>query len=53
MITSAITKSFANELGQALHNISSGGDTFKCALYTSLATLNADTTVLISGKSEP
>jgi hypothetical protein len=48
MITSAITKSFANELGQALHNISSGGDTFKCALYTSLATLNADTTVYSS-----
>ena len=44
-ITSAITKSFALEIGQGLHNISDGGDTFKCALYTSSATLNADTTV--------
>ena len=45
MITSAVTKSFALEIGQGLHNLSVGGDTFKCALYTDQATLNADTTV--------
>jgi len=45
MITSATTKSFYTEIGQALHNLSIGGDVFKCALYTSSATLNADTTV--------
>ena len=48
MITSATTKSFYTELGQALHNLSIGGDVFKCALYTSSATLNADTTVYSS-----
>jgi hypothetical protein len=45
MITSAITKSFVLELGQALHDLSAAGNTFKCALYTNQATLNADTTV--------
>jgi len=45
VITSATTKSFYTELGQALHNLTVGGDVFKCALYTSAATLNADTTV--------
>lgn len=45
MITSAITKSYATEVGQGLHNISVGGDIFKCALYTNQAVLNADTTI--------
>jgi len=45
MITSATCKSFYTELGQALHNITVGGDVFKLALYTSSATLNSDTTV--------
>jgi hypothetical protein len=33
------------ELGQGLHDLSTGGNTFKCALYSSQATLNAGTTV--------
>ena len=45
MIISAITKSFATEVGQGLHNMSVGGDVFKLALYTNQATLNSDTTI--------
>ncbi len=42
--TSAICSSFKQELLQGKHNFSSsGGDTFKLALYTSTATLNAST----------
>src|SRR5690242_9676121 len=48
-ITSAICTSFKTELGTATHNFTNGtGDTFKCALYTSSATLGASTTVYSS-----
>lgn len=44
-ITQAMCTSFKAELLQAEHNFkSSGGNTFKLALYTSSATINANTT---------
>ena len=44
-ITSAVATSFKGELGTATHNFTNGtGHTFKCALYTSSATLGASTT---------
>jgi len=43
-ITQAMCTSFKQELMQALHNFSSGGNAFKIALYTSSATLAASTT---------
>ena len=44
-ITSAICNSFKNELMTATHNFTaSTGNTFKIALYTSSATLDASTT---------
>ena len=44
-ISSAICSSFKQELLQGKHDFdSSGGDTFKIALYTSSATLGAATT---------
>jgi len=43
-ITQAVCSSFKKELLDGDHSFSSaGGDTFKLALYTSSATLNADT----------
>ena len=43
-ITSAICSSFKQELLQGKHNFSSsGGDTFKLAMYTNSATLGAST----------
>jgi len=45
-ITQAMCTSFKAELLQADHNFSAaGGDTFKIALYTSSATIDANTTV--------
>ena len=47
-IASAVCSSFKKELLQGYHDFDangSGGDTFKLALYTSGATLNATTTV--------
>lgn len=44
-ITSALANSFKTELGTATHNFTNGtGHTYKCALYTSAATINASTT---------
>jgi hypothetical protein len=46
-ISSAVCSSFKKELFQGYHDFDangSGGDTFKIALYTSSATLNATTT---------
>ena len=43
-ITQGFTTSFMNELMQGLHDFTTTGDTFKVALYTSSATLNASTT---------
>ena len=48
-ITSAVCTSFKVELLQGSHNFStSGGDTFKIALFTSSATLSASTTAYAS-----
>ena len=45
-ITSAVCNSFKTEVLQALHNFTaSSGNSFKLALYTSSATLNATTTI--------
>lgn len=45
-ITQAMCTSFKKELLEALHDFNaSGGNTFKVALYTSSATLDATTTV--------
>ena len=45
-ITQSITTSFKSEVLQAVHNFaSSGGDTFKIALYSSSANLSSATTV--------
>ena len=44
-ITQAMCSSFKQELLEAKHNfLNSGGDTFKIALYTSSASLDASTT---------
>jgi len=43
-ITTAMPTSFKQELLEGKHNFSSGGHTFKVALYTSSATLDATTT---------
>jgi len=44
-ITTAVPTSFKRELFEAVHNfLLSGGNTFKIALYTSSATLDASTT---------
>lgn len=44
-ITQAVCNSFKKELLDGIHNFnSSGGDTFKIALYTSSATLGSTTT---------
>ena len=45
-ITQTMCTSFKKEILEAVHNFSaSGGHTFKIALYTSSATIGADTTV--------
>jgi hypothetical protein len=45
-ITQAMCSSFKGEVMEALHDFDSvGGNTFKLALYTSAATLDASTTV--------
>jgi hypothetical protein len=43
-ITNAMPTSFKKELMEALHNFTTGGNTFKIALYTSAADLGAATT---------
>ena len=45
-ITSTLTNSFKQELFKGIHNFDQGGspDTFKLALFTNAATLNASTT---------
>jgi len=48
-ITQAMCSSFKGQILQALHDFdSAGGDTFKLALYTSAASLDANTTVYTS-----
>jgi len=43
-ITQTLCTSFKVELLQGIHDLTAAGDTFKIALYTSTATLNAATT---------
>jgi len=43
-ITQAMCTSFKKELLQAKHNFSTGGNTFRLALYTNSATMGAGTT---------
>lgn len=51
-ITTAMASSFKRQLLEAVHNfLSSGGDTFKAALYVAAATLDASTTAY-SGTNE-
>ena len=52
-ITQAMCSSFKGEVMQALHDFDSGGNTFKLALYTSSATLDASTTVYSSSNEVP
>ena len=47
-ITQAMCTSFKNELMTATHNFTNGADSFKLALYTSSATLDAATTAYSS-----
>ena len=50
--TNAITNSFKEDLLNGLHDFAVGtGDTFKLALYTSAATIGADTTSFAAGIS--
>lgn len=51
-ISTAMASSFKRQLLEAVHNfLSSGGDTFKAALYVAAATLDASTTAY-SGTNE-
>ena len=47
-ITQAMCTSFKKELLQAKHNFSTGGNTFKLALYTSSATMSAVVIITIA-----
>jgi hypothetical protein len=52
-ITQAMCSSFKGEVMQALHDFDVGANTFKLALYTSSATLDASTTVYSSSNEVP
>jgi hypothetical protein len=53
-ITQAMCTSFKQELMQALHDFDNpGGNTFKIALYTSSATLDATTTAYTTSNEVP
>ena len=43
-ISQAVANSFKSEILQGIHDLESGGDSFKLALYTSVATLSSATT---------
>ena len=43
-ISQAVANSFKSEILQGIHDLENGGDTFKLALYTSVATLSSATT---------
>jgi len=43
-ISQAVANSFKSEILQGIHDLESGGDVFKLALYTSAATLSSATT---------
>ena len=48
-ITQAVCNSFKKELLDGVHDFDSGGDSFKLAMYTSQATINAATTSFTTG----
>ena len=48
-IDQAVCNSFKKELLDGVHDLGSGGDAFKLALYTSAATINAATTSYTTG----
>ena len=48
-ITTAMCTSFKKELMEGTHNFTTGGDAFKLALYTTGASLDASTTVYVTG----
>ena len=47
-ISQAVANSFKKEILEGIHDLESGGDVFKLALYTSAANLSAATTVYTS-----
>ncbi|HEY7821368.1 MAG TPA: hypothetical protein VIG24_00970 [Acidimicrobiia bacterium] len=52
-ISQALCTSFKQEILQGVHNFSTGGNTFKLALYTSAATLGAATTAYATTNEVP
>jgi len=48
-ISQAITNSFKKEILDGVHDLDTGGNTFKLALYTSVANLSAATTSYTTG----
>jgi hypothetical protein len=48
-ITQAVCNSFKKELLDGVHDFDTGGDSFKLAMYTSQATINAATTSFTTG----
>jgi hypothetical protein len=48
-ISQAVANSFKSEILQGIHDLESGGDTFKLALYTSAATLTSATVSYTTG----
>ena len=48
-ITQAVAASFKKQLLDGVHDLDTGGATFKLALYTSTATINAATTSYTTG----
>jgi len=53
MISQALCTSFKQEILQGVHNFSTGGNSFKLALYTSSATLGASTTAYATTNEVP
>jgi hypothetical protein len=48
-ISQAVCNSFKKEILEGIHDLESGGDSFKCALYKSTAVLSAATTSYTTG----
>jgi len=53
MISQALCTSFKKEILQGVHNFSTGGNSFKLALYTATATLGAATTAYATTNEVP
>ena len=51
-ITQAVCNSFKKEILEGIHDLESGGDVFKLALYKSTATLSAATTAYITEEAK-